>query len=140
MNSQGYADPKVISNIIKNSKVIAVVGLSDKPDRPSYGVASYLQKQGYKIIPVNPTKDEILGEKSYPDLKSIPQSIDVVDIFRRSDAVGPIVDEAIKVGARAIWLQEGVVDGEAAAKASQAGLKVVMDRCMLKEHRQLQSG
>ena len=140
MADQSFADPKTIADIIKNSKVIAVVGLSDKPDRPSFGVALYLQAQGYKIIPVNPTKDEILGEKSFPDLKSIPEKIDVVDVFRRSDAVGPIADEAIEVKAKAIWFQEGVINADAAAKASKAGLQVVMDRCMLKEHRKLQSG
>lgn len=140
MSGHDFADSKVIADIINGSKVIAVVGLSDKPDRPSFGVASYLQAQGYKIIPVNPAKSEILGEKCYPDLKSIPGKIDVVDVFRRSDAVGPIADEAIEVKAKAIWFQEGVINLEAAEKASKAGLQVVMDRCMLKEHRKLQSG
>jgi uncharacterized protein len=140
MSDQSFADPQTIADIIHNSKVIAVVGLSDKPERASFGVASYLQAQGYKIIPVNPTKEEILGEKCYPDLKSIPEKVDVVDVFRRSDAVGPIADEAIEVKAKAIWFQEGVINADAAAKASKAGLQVVMDRCMLKEHRKLQSG
>ena len=139
MGTDRFASPDVIKQIVESSKVIAVVGLSDKPDRASYSVASYLKKQGYKIIPVNPTKSEILGEKSYPDLKSIPEPIDIVDVFRKSDAVGPIVDEAIEINAKAVWLQEGVINEEAAAKASDAGLSVVMDRCLLKEHYRLNS-
>lgn len=140
MGNPDYADNWVINDILKNSKTIAVVGISDKPDRPSYQVASYMQESGYKIIPVNPSVDNILGQKAYPDLKSIPIKIDVVDIFRRSETVGPIVDEAITIGAQAIWLQEGVVNEEACLKAKQAGLKVVMDRCMLKEHSKMQHG
>lgn len=134
-----FASPDIIKEIITGSKVIAVVGLSDRPERASNGVASYMQKQGYRIIPVNPTRDEILGEKSYPDLKSIPDNIDLVDVFRRSDAVAPVVDEAIKVGVKSIWLQEGVVNNDAAQKAQDAGLKVVMNRCFLKEHVRLNS-
>lgn len=126
-----------IEKILRESRTIAVVGLSPKPDRPSYGVASYLQSQGYRIIPVNPTTNQVLGERSYPDLKSVPEKIDVVDIFRRSEDVPPVVDEAIQVGARVIWMQEGVVNEAAAAKAREAGLAVVMDRCMLREHRRL---
>ncbi len=129
-----YASQDVIKDIVKNSKNIAVVGLSDKPDRASYSVASYLKSKGYTIIPVNPTKTEILDEKCYPDLKSIAGDIDVVNVFRRSDAVMPIVEEAIEVGAKAVWMQEGVVNEQAARKAEEAGLKVVMDRCLLKEH------
>jgi hypothetical protein len=132
-----FTSPEIIKDIIENSKVIAVVGLSDKPERPSNDVASYLKNHGYRIIPVNPTKDEILGEKSYPDLKSIPEKIDIVDVFRRSETVPPIVDEAIEIGAKAVWLQQGVINPEAAQKAHDAGLKVVMDRCMLQEHRRL---
>ena len=132
-----YALPETIEEIITGSKSIAVVGLSDKPDRASYAVASYLQKQGYRIIPVNPTKDEILGEKAYPDLKSIPEKIEVVNVFRRSDAVMPIVDEAIDTNAISVWFQEGVINEAAAQKALDAGLKVVMDKCMLKEHLRL---
>lgn len=134
-----FASPETIKEIIDGGSIIAVVGLSDKPDRASNRVAAYLKDNGFIIIPVNPTKDEILGEKSYPDLKSIPGKIDVVDVFRRSDAVAPIIDEAIEVGAKAIWLQEGVINEEAAQKAVDAGLKVVMDRCLLKEHARLQS-
>ena len=114
--------------------MIAVVGLSDKPDRASNRVALYLQEAGYKIIPVNPTKDEILGEKSYPDLSTIPEPVDIVDVFRRSDAVGPIVEEAILAKAKAVWFQEGVINNSAAQQAADAGLKVVMNRCLLKEH------
>jgi uncharacterized protein len=139
MSNDRFADPDVIQDILKNSHVIAVVGLSDKPDRPSNSVASYLERQGYQIIPVNPVKEQIMGKKSYPDLKSIPDQIDVVDVFRKSEAVGPIVDEAIEVGAKAVWLQEGVINEPAATKADNAGLKVVMDRCMLKEHVRLSS-
>ena len=124
--------------ILKSSRVVAVVGLSPKPDRPSHGVASYLKEQGYRIIPVNPQAREILGEVCYPELASIPEPVDVVDIFRRSEEVPAIVEEAIKIGARAVWMQEGVINNQAAARAGEAGLLVVMDRCMLKEHQKLQ--
>jgi len=123
--------------ILNSSRVVAVVGLSPKPDRPSYGVANYLKENGYKIIPVNPNAREILGEVCYPDLVSIPEPVDVVDIFRRSEEVVSIVEEAIKIGAKAVWMQEGVINEEAAARAERAGLQVVMDRCMLKEHRKI---
>jgi predicted CoA-binding protein len=124
--------------VLNSSRTVAVVGLSSKPDRPSYRVASYLKEQGYKIIPVNPAEKEILGELCYPDLASIPESVDVVDVFRRSEEVLPIVEEAIKIGAKAVWMQEGVINEEAAARAREAGLVVVMDRCMRKEHRKLE--
>jgi predicted CoA-binding protein len=123
--------------VLNFSRVVAVVGLSSKPDRPSYKVASYLKEQGYKIIPVNPTEKEILGELCYPALASIPESVDVVDIFRRSEEVLPIVEEAIRIGAKAVWMQEGVINGEAAARARETGLMVVMDKCIRKEHRRL---
>jgi predicted CoA-binding protein len=123
-----------ISQIIKSAATIAVVGLSDKPDRPSYHVAEYLQTQGYRIIPVNPAIPHVLGEKSYPDLKSIPEKIDIVDIFRKPNDVPPIVDEAIAVKAKTVWMQEGIAHEGAAEKARQAGLQVVMDKCLLKEH------
>ncbi len=123
--------------ILNSSTTIAVVGLSPKRERPSFAVASYLKEQGFRIIPVNPTAREILGEKSYPDLSSIPVRVDVVDIFRRSEEVLPIVEEAIKVGAKSVWMQEGVVNEEAADRARDAGLLVIMDKCMLKEHRRL---
>jgi predicted CoA-binding protein len=123
--------------ILNSSKTIAVVGLSPRRERPSFAVASYLKEQGFRIIPVNPTVSEILGERSYPDLSSIPERVDVVDIFRRSEEVLPIVEEAIKIGAKAVWMQEGVVNEEAASRARDAGLLVVMDKCMLKEHKRL---
>lgn len=126
-----------IRKILQDARTIAVVGLSPKPERDSHEVAEYLQKAGYRIIPINPAADEILGEKAYPDLRSIPDKIDIVDIFRRPEHVGPIVDEAIDVGANTVWMQLGVVNEEAAAKASAAGLNVVMDRCTLREHRRL---
>jgi predicted CoA-binding protein len=116
--------------ILNFSRVVAVVGLS-------YRAASYLKKQGYKIIPVNPAEKEILGELCYPDLASIPESVDVVEVFRRSEEVPPIVEEAIRIGAKAVWMQEGVINEEAAARASEAGLMVVMDKCMRKEHRRM---
>ncbi len=125
---------RTIPDILKQSKTIAVVGLSANPERPSYDVASYLKSKGYRIIPVNPTITEALGEKSYPDLKSVPEKIDVVDVFRRSEDVPPVVDYAIKGGAKVVWMQEGIVNEQAAKKAQQAGLDVVMDRCMKVEH------
>jgi predicted CoA-binding protein len=124
--------------ILKDYRTIAVVGLSPKPTRPSHIVASYLKENGYKIIPVNPRAGEILGEISYPDLSSIPELVEVVDVFRRSNELPAIVEEAISVGAKALWMQEGVINAEAAERAREAGLLVVMDRCMRKEHRKLQ--
>ncbi len=122
-----------IENIL-NFKTIAIVGISDDPGRPSHFVASFLESRGYNIIPVNPKLTEWEGEKCYPDLLSISEKVDVVDIFRRSDAVPPIVDEAIRIKAKAVWMQEGIVNEEAAAKARDAGIEVVMDRCMKKEY------
>jgi predicted CoA-binding protein len=117
----------LIEEQLRNSKTIAVVGLSDNPQRDSHRVAKYLQSQGYRIIPVNPMIEEALGERSYPDLKSVPEHIDMVDIFRRSELVPPVVAEAIEVGVRYIWMQDGVINQEAAAKAEAAGIPVVMD-------------
>lgn len=122
---------------ILNHRVIAVVGLSPKPDRPSYVVASYMKEQGYRIIPVNPMATEVLGETCYPDLSSIPEPVEIVDIFRRAEDTPAIVKEAIKIGAKAVWLQEGISNEEAAALAREAGLMVVMDKCILKEHQKL---
>ncbi|MBC8216693.1 MAG: CoA-binding protein [Candidatus Marinimicrobia bacterium] len=119
---------------ILHFKTIAVVGLSPKPIRPSYRVAEYMQSQGYKIIPVNPGQDEILGEKSYPTLRDIPESVDIVDVFRRPELVEPITDTAIEIGAKAIWFQDGVINDIAAKKAEDAGLLVVMDDCILRQH------
>jgi predicted CoA-binding protein len=126
-----------IDAILRSSRNIAVVGLSSKRFRASFGVAAYLQRAGYRIIPVNPQETQILGEKCYRDLESVPDSIDIVDIFRRSEFVPEIVDAAIRKGAKAIWMQEGVVHEEAARRAREAGLAVVMDRCILKDHRRL---
>lgn len=126
-----------ISQILHTARTIAVVGLSGKRFRPSYGVAEYMKRAGYRIIPVNPLETEILGEKCYPDLDSIPEPVDIVDIFRRSEFVPDIVEAAIRIGAKAVWMQEGVAHEEAALRATQAGLAVVMDRCILKDHRRL---
>ena len=124
-----------IQDILNNCHTIAVVGLSSKHHRPSYGVSEYMQASGYRIIPVNPNEKEILGEKCYGSLEEVPEKVDLVDIFRAPQHVAGIVDSAIRIGARAIWMQEGVVDAAAAHRARQAGLKVIMDRCILKEHR-----
>lgn len=129
----------LIEKILAQSKTIAVVGISDKAERPSYRVAKYLQDHGYRIIPVNPRLDEVLGEKCYSGLDSVPDKIDVVDIFRRPDDVLPIVKSAISLGVNTIWMQEGVVNEEAAHIAKAAGLNIIMDRCMLKEHSKLSS-
>jgi predicted CoA-binding protein len=129
---------KSIPEILHSARTIAVVGLSNKRFRPSYGVSEYLKRVGYRIIPVNPLEAEILGEKSYPDLDSVPVPVDVVDIFRRSEFVPEIVEAAIRNGAKAIWMQEGVIHEQAARRAEAAGLTVVMDHCILKEHRRLE--
>jgi predicted CoA-binding protein len=112
---------------LANASTIAVVGISPRPERPSHYVALYLQEQGYRIIPVNPMLETVLGERCYPDLKSVPERVDMVNIFRRSEHVGPIVDDAIAIGAKYVWMQDGVVDEAAAARAREAGLLVVMD-------------
>lgn len=124
-----------IQDILNRCRTIAVVGLSSKRFRPSYGVSEYMQKSGYRIIPVNPDEKEVLGEKSYARLEDVPEKIDMVNIFRRSQFVSEIVDSAIRLGAQAVWMQEGVADEASAARARAAGLKVVMDKCVLKEHR-----
>lgn len=126
--------PEAIRIILEETRTIAVVGLSSDPSRPSHGVARYMQSRGYRIIPVNPNEVEVLGEKSYPRIADVPEKIDLVNIFRRSEEAGAHVDEAIRVGARAVWMQEGVIDEDAARRALMAGLYVVMDRCILKEH------
>jgi predicted CoA-binding protein len=123
-----------VTEILKTSRTIAVVGLSNRKFRPSYGVADYLKSVGYRIIPVNPLEKEVLGEKSYARLEDIPDKIDIVDIFRRSEFVPEIVDAAIRIHARAIWMQEGVIHHEAAERARRADLFVQMNSCILKEH------
>jgi predicted CoA-binding protein len=129
-----------ITEILNNSRTVAIVGLSANPERPSFIVGKYLKEHGYKIIPVNPGEKTILGETSYPDLAAVPEKIDVVDIFRRSEDVLPIVRQAIKIGTKAVWMQEGVINEAAAAEARKAGLKAVMDKCMRKEHIKLHDG
>src|SRR5689334_6782492 len=124
-----------IAELLKRTKTIAVVGLSDSPLRPSYGVSAYMQSQGYRIIPVNPNIRGALGEKAVASLADIEEKIDIVDVFRRPEAVPSVIDEAIRLKVPAVWLQEGVVHEEAAEKARKAGIQVVMDRCILKEHR-----
>ena len=131
---RGPAVVDVAEKILSSAKTIAVVGLSANPRRPSHGVASYLQRAGYRIIPVNPKVEEVLGEHAYPSLRDIPQPVDVVEVFRRSEFVGPIVDDAIAIRATAVWLQDGVIDEAAAARARASGLDVVMDDCMMRRH------
>ena len=126
--------PETIRRILDECRTIAVVGLSSDPSRASNSVSGYMRRQGYRVIPVNPNETSVFGEKSYPDLSAVPEKIDLVDVFRRSDEAGKAVDEAIAVGAKAVWLQEGVIDRAAAQRAVDAGLLVVMDRCWLKEH------
>ena len=125
---------ETITQILDECHTIAVVGLSSDPRRPSNGVAGYMKRAGYRVIAVNPNETEIFGNKSYASLADVPDKVDLVDIFRRSDEAGHAVDEAIAIGAKGVWLQEGVIDHAAAQRAQQAGLLVVMDRCWLKEH------
>lgn len=125
---------ETIRRILDECRTIAVVGLSSNSMRPSNGVAGYMRRMGYRVIPVNPNETQVFGEKSFPALSDIPEKIDLVDIFRRSEEAGAVVDEAIKIGAKAVWLQEGVIDEAAAQRAADAGLLVVMDRCWLKDH------
>jgi predicted CoA-binding protein len=127
-------DPVTIEKILRESRTIAVVGLSADASRPSYDVAAYMQRQGYRIIPVTPKDSEVLDEKAYAKLEDIPETIDLVNIFRRADQAGVHVDEAIRIGAKAVWMQFDVIDEAAARRAAQAGLMVVMDRCLKVEH------
>ncbi|MBM3119075.1 MAG: CoA-binding protein [Chloroflexi bacterium] len=120
--------------ILKEYRTVAIVGASSNPERPSFRVVRYLSKHSYNVIPVNPNEREILGMTCYPNLSSIPEKVEVVDIFRKSEEVMPIVDEAIKIGAKVVWMQEGVINEAAAARAREAGLLVVMDKCMRKQH------
>lgn len=126
-------DPKNIETILNECRTIAVVGLSSNPIRPSYDVARYLQRNGYPIIPVNPNETEVLGERAYPSLADVPEKFDLVDIFRRSEEAGQHVDEAIRLGAKAVWMQDDVIDEAAAERAIEAGLLVVMDDCILRQ-------
>jgi len=124
----------IIKRIFDECKTIAVVGLSSDPGRPSHGVASYMRGHGYKVIAVNPNEREVFGDKAYASLADVPDKIDLVDVFRRSSEAGRAVDEAIAIGAKAVWLQDGVIDEAAARRAHEAGLLVVMDRCWLRDH------
>lgn len=133
MSSQPQSDP--IADLLRKAKTIAVVGLSSNPLRPSHGVSAYMQSHGYRIIPVNPQIEECLGEKSYGSLLDVPEKIDIVDIFRRPEFVEEIVDQAIQLKVSAIWMQEEIIHEQAAEKGRKAGIFVVMDRCILKEHR-----
>ena len=128
---------KEMKDILLSAKTIASVGLSSNLEKESYWIVSYLQDQGYRIIPVNPTANEILGEKAYPDLSAVPEPVDVVQVFRKPEDVPPVVDEAIKIGAKVVWMQEGISHQAAAQKAREAGLQVVMDACMRATHRRL---
>ena len=131
--------PDRITELLQQAKTIAVVGLSDNPMRISYDVSQYMQRQGYRIIPVNPNITDWMGEKAYPTLLDVPEKVDIVNVFRRPSAVPEVVEDAIRIKAPAIWMQEGVVHEEAAEKARQAGIFVVMDSCILKEHRKRSS-
>ncbi len=131
-----FPDPATISTVLNNTRTIAVVGLSSQPERAGNYVPVYLQQAGYKIIPVNPNLTEALGEKAYPDLLSVPEPVDLVLLFQRSENVPPFVEQAIAIGAQAVWMQEGIINHAAAETARQAGLLVVMDACMMVEHRQ----
>lgn len=128
---------QMMKDILLSAKNVASVGLSSNMEKESYWIVSYLKDHGYHIIPVNPTASEILGEKAYPDLSSVPEKVDVVQVFRKPEDVPPVVDEAIKIGAKVVWMQEGIVNEEAAEKARAAGLQVVMDACMRATHRRL---
>jgi uncharacterized protein len=128
---------QVMKDIRLSTKTISSVGLSSNTEKESYWIASYLKDQGYHVIPVNPTATEIFGEKAYPNLESVPEKIDVVQIFRKPEDVPPVVEDAIRVGAKVVWMQEGIVNEEAAQKAREAGLQVVMDACMRATHRRL---
>ncbi len=131
---------ETIVRILDECRTIAVVGLSSDPSRPSNGVAAYMKRAGYHVVAVNPNETEVFGEHSFGSLADVPEKIDLVDVFRRSEEAGTAVDQAIAVGAKAVWLQEGVIDYQATQRAANAGLLVVMDRCWLKEHAKLQRG
>lgn len=133
-----YQDPVVIAEIIRSAQVIAVVGLSPRPERPSHDVAAYMQAHGYRIVPVNPRANEILGETCYPSLSDIPFAVDIVDVFRQPSAVPQIAEEAVKIGAKTLWLQLGVISMEGAAIAKRGSLKVIMDRCLKVDHMALE--
>ena len=134
-NFSRHPGADVILELLKKFKTIAVVGLSSNPVRPSFGVTEYMQGEGYRIIPVNPNEREVLGEKSYARLEDVPEKIDIVNIFRRAEDVAPVVESAIRIGAKVVWMQQGIENREAAEKARAAGLVVIEDGCILVEHR-----
>ena len=134
-NECTHANCDAILELLKNYKTIAVVGLSSNPMRPSFGVMEYMQFVGYRIIPVNPNETEVLGEKSYARLEDVPEKIDIVNVFRRAEEVPPVVESAIRVGAKAVWMQSGIENEEAAERARAAGMMVIEDACILVEHR-----
>jgi len=130
-------DDNQLRNVLKSVHTVACVGVSSNPDKDSYGIFQYLLEAGYNMIPVNPTAHEIMGRRTYPDVVSIPEKVDVVQIFRKPEDVPPVVEQAIQAGARVVWMQEGIVNQQAAERAEQAGLQVVMNRCMMKTHMRL---
>ncbi|MBP2476381.1 putative CoA-binding protein [Crossiella equi] len=132
-----WQDPEVISRLVGTARVVAVVGVSARPDRPSHQVALYLHRQGLKVYPVNPSLREVFGLPVLPDLKSVPEHIDIVDVFRRSEVVAPVAREAVEVGAGALWLQLGIEDESSCQAAAEAGLDVVVNRCLMVDHRAL---
>ena len=133
-------DDVELRNILKSVRTVACVGVSSNPQKPSYGIFQYLVEAGYHMVPVNPTTPDIMGRLTYPDVVSIPQKIDVVQVFRKPEDVPPVVEQAIRAGAKVVWMQEGIVNPQAARQAEEAGLKVVMDRCMMKTHQRLLGG
>ncbi|MEJ2708680.1 MAG: CoA-binding protein [Anaerolineales bacterium] len=135
--NHSYQDERIIQDILKTTHTIAVVGLSSEKSKAGYYVPAYLQRQGYRIIPVNPHIDRALGEKAYPDLASIPEPVDLVLLFRRSQAVPPFVEQAIQIGAKGVWMQSGIINRPAAQMAERAGLQVIMNACMFVEHRRM---
>jgi predicted CoA-binding protein len=138
--SISHMDDQILKKILETTKTIAVVGISSKPEQPNFSVPKYLQTQGYQIIPVNPLLDTVLDTKTYPDLLAVQEPVDTVLIFRRSEYVPEVVDQAITIGAKVVWMQEGIINEHAAAKAQQAGLEVVMDTCMRTTHLRLING
>jgi predicted CoA-binding protein len=138
--SRAYRQAGLEAEILRKYRTVAVVGVSSREDRPSHRVARYLKEHGYLIVPVNPRETEVLGERCYPDLCSVPEPVEVVDVFRRPGQVPRVVAEAISLGAKAVWMQEGIVHEAAARRARKAGLEVVMDRCMMAEHKKLSGG
>ena len=133
-------DDNELRAILRTARTVASVGVSSNPEKPSYGIFQYLAGVGYRMIPVNPTTPEILGRTSYPDVRSIPEKVDVVQVFRKPEDVPAVVEQAIQAGAKVVWMQEGVINKDAARQAEEAGLQVVMDRCMMKTHQRLLRG